>query len=236
VVAIAASLLRELLANTSAALMLVLVVVAVGVSGDRVAGVLAALSAAAAFDFFLTVPYYQFAIFDRDDVETAVLLLAIGIAVTEISQWGRRQQLASTRREGYLSGVAHAARMAADGSSAEDLIATVERMITDVLDLDDTHYEAPTGHRPEPTDRPVLDRDGTVRWRGHTVDVAREGLTTMDTTELPAGRDGEGGRFLLTATSRVRRPNREQLLVAVTLAEQVTVPVPARGGDGEATD
>jgi len=52
VVAVAASLLREVLANTSAALVLVLVVVAVGVAGDRVAGVLAALSAAAAFDYF----------------------------------------------------------------------------------------------------------------------------------------------------------------------------------------
>ena len=58
----------------------------------------------------------------------------------------------------------------------------------------------------------------------------------MDTIELEAGRDGDGGRFLLTAASRVRRPNREQLMVAATLAEQVIVPVPARRGDGEATD
>ena len=32
----------------------------------------------------------------------------------------------------------------------------------------------------------------------------------MDVIELPAGRDSSGGRFLLTASSRVRRPNREQ--------------------------
>jgi K+-sensing histidine kinase KdpD len=219
VVAAAASLLRPVLANTSAALVLVLVIVAVGVAGDRVAGVLAALSAAAAFDFFLAVPYFRFAIFGRDDVETAVLLLAIGIAVTEIGQWGRRQQSQSGRREGYLTGVAHAARMAADGTSAQDLVGTVEGMISDVLDLDDIRYEAAASRR---TDRPVLDRDGTVRWRGHAVDVAREGLPTMDVIELPAGRDG---RFLLTASSRVRRPTREQLLVAVTLAEQVPAPL-----------
>jgi hypothetical protein len=35
------------------------------------------------------------------------------------------------------------------------------------------------------------------------------------------GRGSDEGRFLLTASSRVRRPTREQLLVAVTLAEQV---------------
>lgn len=213
VVAAAAGLV---LAGTSAALVLVLVIVAVGAAGDRVAGVLAALSAAAAFDFFLAAPYYQFAIFGRDDVETAVLLLAIGIAVTEISLWGRRQQSQSGRREGYLTGVAHAARMAADGS--RDLVTTVEAMIADVLDLDDVRYEPSATRR---TDRPVIDRDGVVHWRGHAVDVAREGLPTMDVIELPAG----DGRFLLTASSRVRRPTREQMLVAVTLAEQVATPI-----------
>jgi hypothetical protein len=60
-----------------------------------------------------------------------------------------------------------------------------------------------------------------VHWRGHVVDVAREGLPTMDVIELHTGRGSGEGRFLLTASSRVRRPTREQLLVAVTLAEQV---------------
>jgi hypothetical protein len=227
VIAVIANLLRDLLVNASAALVLVLVVVAVAVAGDRVAGVLAALSAALSFDFFLTAPYYRFAIFTREDVETAILLLVIGIAVTEISVWGRRQQSQSGRREGYLAGVAHAARMAADGSTSVDLVATVERMINDVLDLDDTHYDLSTGHAPGRSDRPVLDRDAVVRWRGHVVDVAREGLPTMDVIELPAGRDSGDGGFLLTASSRVRRPNPEQLQVAVTLAEQVTRPASA---------
>lgn len=222
VVAAVAGLARAWLANTSGALLLVLVVVAVAVVGDRVAGVIAALSAAAAFDFFLTAPYFQFAIFGRDDVETAVLLVAIGVAVTEISQWGRRVQAQSGRREGYLSGVAHAARMAADGSPTDDLAATVQHMIIDVLDLDEVRYEPPTTNGRASHDRPVLGRDGLVRLRGHVLDVARDGLPTMDTIELPAGHD-DGGRFLLTASTRVRRPDREQILVAITLAEQVGV-------------
>lgn len=235
VVAAAASLVRAALAGTGAVLLLVLVVVAIGVAGDRPAGVLAALSAAASFDFFLTVPYYTLTIVGRDDVETAVLLLAIGIAVTEIAQWGRRQQGRSGRREGYLTGVAHAARMASDGSRHSDLVHTVERMITDVLELDSTSYE-PSVERFEPSGRPVLNRDGVVSWRGQVIDVARDGLPTMDLIELPAGRDG-GGRFLLTASSRVRRPDPEQLAVAVTLAEQVGVAASAdvdRGFDADA--
>jgi K+-sensing histidine kinase KdpD len=200
---------------------LVLVVVAVGTAGDRIAGVLAALSAAAAFDFFLTAPYLSFAILDRDDVETAVLLLAIGVSVTEIALWGRGQKARSLRREGYLTGVAHTARMVAEGSSQADLVATVERMISDVLDLDDCGFDAQPG--PQAL-RPVLGHDGVVTWGQHTVDVRRDGLPTMDAIALPAG----AGRFLLTASSRVRRPDREQLLVAVTLAEQVGAAAPAR--------
>lgn len=220
-VAAAASLLTAV-ANTSVALVLVSVVVAVGVAGDRVAGLCAAVASAAAFDFFLTEPVHRFAIVERTDVETAVLLLAIGVAVTELALWGRRHQARSLRREGYLAGVARAARMAAEDTSADDLAATVQRMIADVLDLDGCRFEPAPGR----ADRPVLRRDGSVLWRDHVVDVERDGLPTMDAIELPAGRRGENGRFLLVASSAVRRPDLESRLVAVTLAEQVGGAVP----------
>jgi Domain of unknown function (DUF4118) len=224
-VAAAAGAARGLLANTGAALVLVLVVVAAAVVGDRLAGVLAALSAAASFDFFLTAPYYQVAILGREDLETALLLLVIGVAVAEIVGWGRRQQADAGRRRGYLAGVARAARLAADGSSTPELADTVAAMIGEVLDLDDCRYEPPTGG-PTAPDRPVLHRDGSISWAGRTVDVRREGLPGMDVIELPAGRGGEAGQFLLTASTRDRRPDPEQLLVAVTLAEQIPGPDP----------
>jgi hypothetical protein len=228
--AAAAGAARGLVANTSAALVLVLVVVAAGVVGDRVAGVLAALSAAAAFDFFLTEPYYRFAILGREDLETAVLLLVIGVAVTAIVGWGRRQHAESGRRGGYLAGVARAARLAADGSATPVLVDTITDMIREVLDLDACRFEAPTAAPADP-DRPVLHRDGRISWAGRTVDVRREGLPGMDVIELPAGRGGEAGRFLLTSSTQDRRPDPEQLMVAVTLAEQVPVPDPAARPD-----
>ena len=81
--------------NTDAALALILVVVAVAANGDRLAGVLAAVSAAVWFDFFLTRPYERFSITSRSDIETTVLLLVIGVAVTELAVWGRRQHTAA---------------------------------------------------------------------------------------------------------------------------------------------
>lgn len=71
-VAIAAGLLAPLFAaavllpfraswpNTDVALVLVIVVVAAAATGNRVAGAVAALSAAAWFDFFFTLPYDRF--------------------------------------------------------------------------------------------------------------------------------------------------------------------------------
>lgn len=68
------------ISGTDAALCLVLVVVAVAAGGDRLGGYLTAISAAAWFDFFFTRPYQTFDITSRDDVETTILLLAIGVA------------------------------------------------------------------------------------------------------------------------------------------------------------
>ena len=116
---------RSGLPNTDAALALILVVVAVAASGHRLAGVLAAVSAAAWFDFFLTVPYERFTITRRADIETTVLVLAIGAAVTEIAVRGRRQHAAAARRAGYLDGINAAARAVATGESAAALTSQV---------------------------------------------------------------------------------------------------------------
>ncbi len=222
---------RGVVVTTNAALVLVLVVVAVASTGQRPAGVIAALSSAVWFDLLLTVPYGQFAITNPDDVETAVLLTVAGLAVTEIALWGRRQQSRSSSREGYLAGVVAAARIVASGeASVPDLIERVGRQIADVLDLDAWRFEpAPAG------DGPRLDRDGAVSWNGHDVDVAREGLPTMDEIDLPVENGGTAyGHYVLTAATKVRRPDLEQRLVVVTLAEQVGAALAAHpaGADG----
>jgi hypothetical protein len=102
--------------NTDAALALMLAVVGVAAAGNRLAGILAAVSAAVWFDFFLTRPYERFAITRTTDIETTVLILVIGIAVTELAVWGRREHLAATRRAGYLEGINAAAEAVAAGN------------------------------------------------------------------------------------------------------------------------
>ena len=50
-----------------------------------------------------------------------MLLLVIGVAVTEIAVWGRRHYASANRRAGYLDGIGNAARAVAAGGSAPAL-------------------------------------------------------------------------------------------------------------------
>lgn len=205
----------------ASALTLVLVVVVAAASGMRVAGVLAALSAGAWFDFFLTEPFLSFTVLDRDDVEVALLLLVAGFAVTEIAMWGRRQQARASRRAGYLDGVLRVADLVALRDSApQELAEQVAGRITEVLGIDGCRFE-PRDH-PQARSASVLHRDGSVTQREASVDVGRHGMPTDDLVTLAVEHDGVPyGRFLLTSSTRHARPTLEQRRVAAVLADQV---------------
>src|SRR5690348_10818396 len=72
---------RGMFTDETAVLVLVLWVVVAAATGDRAAGILAALSGGLWFDFFLTQPYRRFTIAQGDDLEAAVLLVVISLVV-----------------------------------------------------------------------------------------------------------------------------------------------------------
>lgn len=203
--------------TATSALVLVLVVVAFSAIGDRVAGLLAAVSSAVWFDFFLTDPVHTFSISDPDDIEVFVLLVLVGAAVGEIALWGVRQGERAARRRGYLDGVLEAADHAAtEGVTREEAVRRVCERISDVLGADSCRY---VPDAVPARSAAFLLRDGGVERGGVPVDVDREGLPTDTEVVLPVA----GGRSHLrvTAASRVARPNREQRRVAVLLADQL---------------
>lgn len=220
----ALGLVRDHVAAASAVLVLVLWVVAAAATGDRVAGVLAALSGAVWFDFFLTAPYLRFTIEDSDDIEATVLLVLIGLAVTEIALWGYRQQAVAARRSGYLDGVVGTARAVADGATpAAAVIDLAADQILRVLDADECRYvSGPVQDARVAT----IDHDGVVTRNGRATNTERNGLPTDEYVAVPVlrGRDTLG-HFLVTATSHVARPTREQRRVAVLLADQVATAI-----------
>ncbi|MEU6183743.1 SpoIIE family protein phosphatase [Streptomyces coeruleorubidus] len=92
VVSLALVPFRTSFASVDAALVLVAVVVAVSAQGNRVAGLIAAVSATAWFDFFLVSPWQEFSIATAQEGWTVLLLLVIGAAVSELAVRGRRQR------------------------------------------------------------------------------------------------------------------------------------------------
>jgi K+-sensing histidine kinase KdpD len=199
---------RGSFANTDAALALILIVVAVAAAGNRPGGYVAAVSAAVWFDFFLTRPYERFTINRAADVETTVLVLLIGIAVTEIAVWGRRQHADASRRAGYLDGINDAARAAAAGESASALIDRLTGSLTRLLGLRSCEFQYGVAGIGRPA---RLDRDGSVQggsWvSGTGIELLAESAGRLQ------------GRFLMQPGPG-EIPSREQLLVAVALADQ----------------
>jgi K+-sensing histidine kinase KdpD len=207
---------RDSFPNTDAALVLVLVVVAVAALGSRIGGMLAALSAGVWFDFFLTRPYESFSINARPAIETTMLLCVIGIGVTELAAWGRRQRYRAGQRSGYLSGLHAAAEVAATGGSPSRLAGQVADQLSEMLALKSCHFHFGTG-----LGNPRLQHDGRLTWGARSWDVDRQGLPQDHETELLVSAGGRfHGRFLMTPTEN-SRPDLTRRLVAVALADQV---------------
>lgn len=206
---------------TTCVLILVLVVVGAAATGDRIAGLLAAISAGVWFDYFLAPPYLTFTISSRDDIEATVLLVLISIAVTEVALWGRRQQARASRRSGYLDGVVGAAQAVSAGEAPTSAVLDiVSHEILGVLDADGIRF---VDGAVQDSRVAVLDHDGVLTRNGHTVDVDRTGLPSNEYIAIPVRRGRHVvGHFLLTATSSVSYPSREQRRVAVLLADQVS--------------
>ncbi|HTY72628.1 MAG TPA: DUF4118 domain-containing protein [Actinomycetes bacterium] len=208
---------RGHVANTNAALVLVLVVVAVAANGNRVAGVVAAISSGVWFDVLLTKPYGHLTITNRADVWTTVLLLAVGVAVTEIAWWGRKSYARAERDAAYLAGIRAAAEAATSGTSASAVLTQVGSELTRVLGLSECRFERGVAGVGSPV---RLRPDAELEWHGRLLPDDAAPLP-VDEVELVVERGGAlRGRYLMRARSG-SHPSREQREVAVALANQV---------------
>ena len=187
------------------------------VIGNRIAGFLAAVSAAVWFDFFLTQPYERFSITHRIDIETTVLLLVIGVAVTEIAVWGRRQYVDASRRAGYLEGINSAAQAVAASGSAPALIEQVTSQLIRLLSLRSCDFQYGVAGLGRPA---RMQHDGSVTLGQGEWDVVAEGFPATDLELLVESGGLFQGRFLMTPVPGAR-PSREQRLLAVAFADQV---------------
>jgi Domain of unknown function (DUF4118) len=199
--------------NTNVALLLVVAVVAVACAGRRLAGVLAAISAAAWFDFFYTLPYDRFTIRHSADVTTFALLLVVGLAVSQMAAWARRLKAVTVADAGYFTRIMESAALAQEAGIPHDVVEHVRGQLVELLDLQDCRFEYGRllGQPPR------LEPDGSVVTRYGRYPVDSAGLPSED-VELRTFSNGQYiGRFMLTPAPG-SAPSRRARLVAVSLA------------------
>ncbi|MFJ5223214.1 DUF4118 domain-containing protein [Streptomyces sp. NPDC088400] len=205
---------RTSLASTNLALILVVVVVAVAAIGNRLAGALAALSSAVWFDFFLARPFERFAITDTNDIGTAVLLLAVGLAVSQLAARARRLHVVTMLDAGLLARIHDTAKLAQSTGSPDAVVDQVSRHLVEILGLRGCRFEYGSllGHPAR------LEQDGSVVLDRKPWDLEERGWPQGE-IELRAANNGHYvGRFMLRPTPGLV-PSRQVRVVAVTLAD-----------------
>jgi K+-sensing histidine kinase KdpD len=217
-VVVAAALIpfRGDLVNTNVALLLVVVVVAIAATGHRLAAAVAALVSAGAFNFFHTQPYYSLRITSSDDLETAVLLLMVGLAVGELAARGRRARAAAARGRRDLASLQGLGALVATGKDTDYVLLATETELTRLLGLVECRFEAT---RQDDTVLPVILRDGRVTWGPTAWETNRWGLPSDGATIPVWSRGVQLGRFVLRAPVAMPYTS-DQLAQAVALVDQ----------------
>ena len=214
---------RSSFPNTDAALALVVVIVAVAANGHRPAGWIAAIATTVWFDFFLTRPYEQFTITRHTDIETTVLLLVVGIAVTEIAARSRRHKTTAVEEANFVARIHSAAVAVATGEQATFVVMQVAAQLIDLLFLRDCRFD------PAASDKhgAYMTQDGDVFLGGMRWGVEQMGLPGRE-VELAVQYQGRFfGRYVMVPTPG-KPVSQERRVVASALADQVGAALAAR--------
>jgi hypothetical protein len=204
--------IRLRLPNTDLALVLVLAVVAIGAFGRRSAVLTAAVSAALWFEFFDTKPFERLAIARQPDLETTLVLASVSFVVGELAVRAVRQRNSRVVESAEMGSLREAASLLAMGEELVMVIQSVAGEIARLLGLSNCTFET---EGPDPA-HSTLRRDGTLV--GPLVPSA---VAPTGAAELPVWGQGERLGYYVLEFAPGPLPERERLLVAVTLADQV---------------
>lgn len=169
-------------ARADDALVVVLAVAAIAVLGDRAAGYVGAVSAFIWFDFFLTGPRRSFSLDFSADLRTTVLILIVGLSITELSAQSRRRaaiarmlnQVAMTSEVGlflrrgreilYRNDSLSEISGVDPGEGGNDAASILSRIHPDDVARAREAAQVADGGTPSRADVRMVLRDGQVRW------------------------------------------------------------------------
>jgi hypothetical protein len=209
-VAVAWIPLRDRLPNTDLALLLVVLVGAVGWLAGPGPALVSAVTAAVAFDVMDTRPYGALTMSRGVDVTTALVLVATGILVGGGAARLACYRKAQDHRSDALAVVMEASRLVATGEEQRLVVEALGAELSRALELVDWEFRA----CPPDGTRPSVARDGSLV--GLLSASCRDNPETID---LPVWCQGEVvAHYRLTLGSK--RPAREELRIALSLADQ----------------
>ncbi len=118
------------------------------------------------------MPYERFTIRSKPDITTALLLLVVGLAVSQLAARARRLKVIAITDAGYLALIRETAALAQSARFPDAVIDHVREQLTGLLDLEGARFEYGSllGHPPR------LEPDGTVVTRHGRWEVERSGL------------------------------------------------------------
>lgn len=204
---------REGVDRSTAALVLVLPVVAVALASGPVPAGLAAATAAVAFDVLLTRPYYWVEIHAAEDVEATAILLVVGVIVGQLVARTRSSQTKAVARARELEALVAVIGLANRPGSVDELVEGGSAVLADLLDLRECRW-APGYHGAA---GPVLTRTGEItdEWKPS----ADHAHLPASGAELPVTHRGrELGRMILMP-ARQRPISREERATAVAISD-----------------
>jgi len=227
-IAVAAAMVgvRDEFDKTNVALVLVLVVVGTAAFGGRGPAALSAIITALSWEFFFTRPFNSLRINSADDVETFLILLAIGLAVGQIAVYARHRQREASRGRNELISMRRMAERVAAGAADVELIDLAVHEVTSLLSLIACRFEvAATG----PT-LPVLERSGRIATTYRRVGPDGELALPPIGVRLPVVGGGHQVGSLVLEPDPTVGVTVEARLVAVAIADQLGAALLARSG------
>ena len=218
VVAMLMVIVRGELRPEAIALVLAVTVAVAGRVGGREGGVAAALISAVAFNFFHTRPYLSLHIESRADVETVIILLAVGVIVGTVAAREHRYNVSTSEYDDELRSIHQVSVMVADGAEPLAVVGAATDALRTVLHLRACRYE----DAPFAATYPSLNRHGSTGGGLATYIATRTGLELpAEGVVLPVRSAGETvGRFVLSPTPGFG-VSRHARLAAVVVADHV---------------
>jgi hypothetical protein len=203
-------------ATTAAALTTVAVIAPLAAFGNRAAGVLASISGAMWFDFFLTRPYDRFEISHRQDLETTLAIFVVGLIITELAARSRHHWRAANDSSQYVSMIHSVAELAAASVPVDVIIDQACSSLVSLLSLRSCRFARLLSDPPLAR----IESNGEVLNVGMRWPAREIGIPGPESEIIAQWRGQVQGRFVLTPT-RGAPVTLEQRIVAVALVDVV---------------